>query len=205
MIRLHHLEESRSQRIVWLLEELGVDYELVHYARDATTRRAPPELLAVHPLGKSPVLEDGDIVLPESGAIVDYLVTRYGDGSLAPAPDDPGYARYLEWLHFAEGSGMFPLLLDMFLEMAGESAAGLKGAMASEIDRYLDYLESELENRDYLGGDDFTAADVLNGFVVEFASTRASLADRPNLTAYLGRLHARPAHARALEKGQRPA
>jgi glutathione S-transferase len=202
VIRLHHLEESRSQRIVWLLEELAIDYELVHYGRDPQTRRALPALRVIHPLGKSPVLEDGDVLLPESGAIVDYLVRRYGEGRLAPAENDPEFARYLQWLHFAEASGMFPLLLDMFLEMAGESAAGLRQHIGTELASYLSYMNDELSQREYFAGDAFTAADVMMGFVVEFASTRISLGDHPNLGAYLERMHARPAYQRALEKGR---
>ena len=176
MIRLHHLEESRSQRIVWLLEELGLDYELVHYERDAATRRAPPALRDVHPLGKSPLLEDGDVRLPESGAIVEHLVARYG---------------------------MFPLLLDMFLDMAGEGAAGLKQHVRAELDLYLSYMDAELAEREWFAGDAFTAADVLMGFAIEFAATRADLTRYPNLARYLERIHARPAHRRAIEKGRR--
>jgi glutathione S-transferase len=202
MIRLYHLEESRSQRIVWLLEELGVDYELVHYERDAVTRRAPPALRAVHPLGKSPLLEDEEVLLPESGAIVEYLVTRHGDGRLAPAPGDPSFPRYLQWLHFAEASGMFPLLLDMFLDMVGEGAAGLKQHVATELALHLSYMDEELAGRDWFAGEAFTAADVMMGFVVEFAATRADLATYPNLARYLERIHARPAYQRALEKGR---
>jgi len=204
MIRLHHLEQSRSQRIVWLLEELGVEYELVHYARDPATRRAPPELREVHPLGKSPLLEDGELLLPESGAIADYLARRYGDGTLAPDAAAPNYGRYLQWLHFAEGSAMFPLLLDMFLDMAGEGAAGLKQHVGAELGAYLAFMEAELSERDYFAGDDFSAADVLMSFVLEFASSRVDLSDYPKLGAYLERMHARPAYQRAIERGTAP-
>ena len=203
MVKLHHLEQSRSQRIVWLLEELGVDYELVHYERDPATRRAPATLKAVHPLGKSPLLEDGDVLLPESGAIVDYLGCRYGNGELSPGRDDPDFPDYLQWLHFAEGSGMFPLLLDMFLEMAGKSAAGLKQHFVAELESSLRYMNEELASRDHFVGDRFSAADVLMTFVLEFASTRTDLAEWPNLEAYVSRMHARPAYLRAIEKGIR--
>jgi len=201
MIQVHHLERSRSQRILWLLEELGLDYEVVRYARDSVTQRGPASLAKIHPLGKSPVIVDGDVVLAESGAIVDYLVVRHGRGRLAPSHDDPSFPRYLHWLHFAEGSGMFPLLLDLFLGMAGEGAAPLRGAVAQEIDKLLAYLDGELDGRDYFVGGEFTAVDPLMAFVVEFASSRRPLDGAPNLAAYLERVRARPAHRRAVERG----
>ncbi|MEZ4214949.1 MAG: glutathione S-transferase family protein [Myxococcota bacterium] len=201
MIRVHHLERSRSQRVLWLLEELGVDYEVVRHARDPVTQRAPDALRAVHPLGKSPVIVDGDVVLAESGAIVDYLVVRHGRGALAPHHDDADFPRYLYWLHFAEGSGMFPLLLDLFLGMAGDGAAPLRDAVGAEIDALLAFLERELEGREWLLGARFSAVDPLVSFVAEFASTRRDLAAHPNVRAWLERAHARPAYQRALARG----
>lgn len=201
MIRVHHLEQSRSQRILWLLEELGLEYEVVHYARDPETRRAPPALRTVHPLGKSPMIEDGDLLLPESGAIADYLVRRYGAGRLSPPEDGPDFGRYLQWLHFAEGSAMFPLLLDMFLGMAGDGGAALAQHVGAELRAMLGHLDDELATRPHFAGEAFSAADVLMTFVLEFASTRVELGDFPHLAEYVGRMHARPAYHRALERG----
>ena len=201
MLVLHHLENSRSQRILWLMEELGLDYEIVHYARDPVTSRAPAALRDVHPLGKSPVLADGDTLLCESGAIVEYLVSRHGDGRLVPASGSPEWARYIQWLHFAEGSAMFPLLLDLFLGMLPEGGAPLGDAVKQEARALLGYLETELEGRDYFAGDEFSAADVLMSFVVDMAQGRGFLEGHERLVAHQERMRARPAYQRAQERG----
>ena len=203
MLTIIHLENSRSDRLIWLLEELGHDYEIQTFERDPETQRAPAEMKALHPFAKAPMLRDGDRVLIESGAIFEYIMARYGDGGLVPKTDDPEWPDYIQWLHFAEASGMFPLLLDMFLDMAGEGAAGLKQHVGTELALYLSYMDAELAEREWFAGDTFTAADVLMGFVVEFAATRADLALYANLAGYLERIHARPAYRRAIEKGRR--
>jgi glutathione S-transferase len=200
MITVHHLNESRSQRILWLLEELGAPYEIKFYTRDAATNLAPPELEAVHPLGKSPVIEDDGRVIAESGAIVDYLVRRHGDGRLAPAPGTSEHERYLEWLHYAEGSAMLPLMINLYTMRLGEAAAPLKPRIDGEIDKHLGYVETSLAGRDYLLGE-FTAADVQMSFVGEIGRAFGRLADKPGLDAWVARLHARPAYQQALAKG----
>jgi glutathione S-transferase len=216
MIVVHHLENSRSQRVLWLLEELGVPYEVKRYARDPRTMLAPPELRAVHPLGKSPVITEGDLTLAESGAIVEYLAGRYGDGTLVPAAGSAAHLRYLYWLHYAEGSAMPPLLLKLVFDRVATSPmpffvkpvarAIVQRAMTSfigpQIALHLDYLEGALEKSAWFAGDDFTAADVQMSFPLEAAAARAGLnASRPRLMAFLGRIHARPAYRRALARG----
>jgi glutathione S-transferase len=200
MITVHHLNESRSQRILWLLEELELPYEIKFYKRDATTNLAPPELEAVHPLGKSPVLSEGDAVVAESGAIVDYIVRRHGGGRLAPDPASQAYDRYQEWLHYAEGSAMLPLMLNLYTLRLGEASAPLKPRIDGEIDNHLDYVDKALAGRDYLLGD-FTAADVQMSFVGEVGRAFGRLGARPNLDGWVNRLHARPAYKKALERG----
>ncbi len=201
MIVVHHLNNSRSQRILWLLEELGVPYEIKFYQRDATTNLAPPELKAVHPLGKSPVIVDGGHTLAESGAIVDYLIRTYGHGRLAPAAGSPGHETYMEWLHYAEGSAMLPLMLLLYTMRLGEAAAPLKGRIDDEIANHLGYVNQALDRRDYLVGDAFTGADVQMSFVGEVGRAFGRLAPFPNIAAWIDRLHARPAFKAALKKG----
>jgi glutathione S-transferase len=201
MITVHHLNESRSQRILWLLEELGTPYEIKFYKRDATTNLAPPELKAVHPLGKSPVITDDGRTIAESGAIVDYIVRRHGGGRLAPAAGDESYDAHQEWLHYAEGSAMLPLMLNLYTLRLGEAAAALRPRIDSEIDTHLGYVDASLAGRDYLMGDAFTAADVQMSFVGEVGRAFGRLADKPNLDGWVARLHARPAYRRALERG----
>ncbi|HEY8004034.1 MAG TPA: glutathione S-transferase, partial [Phenylobacterium sp.] len=157
MLVVHHLNDSRSQRILWLLEELGAPYEIKPYQRDATTRLAPPELKAVHPLGKSPVVTDDGRTIAESGAIVDYIVRRYGGGRLAPAPGAPDFEKYNEWLHYAEGSAMLPLMLNMYVMRLGEAGAGLHPRIQSEMANHLGYVDAALAGKDWLLGE-FTAA-----------------------------------------------
>ena len=200
MITVHHLNESRSQRILWLLEELEVPYDIKFYKRDATTNLAPPELLAVHPLGKSPVLTDGALTIAESGAEVDYIVRTYGGGRLVPAPG-PDFEKHQEWLHYAEGSAMLPLMLQLYTMRLGEAAAPLQPRIDSEIAGHLGYVNRSLAGRDYLMGGELTAADVQMSFVGELGRAFGRLADKPDLNAWVERLHARPAYKRAVERG----
>ena len=216
MIVVHHLNNSRSQRILWLLEELGLTYDIKRYERDKKTMLAPPELRKVHPLGKSPVVTDDDLTLAESGAIIEYLVERYGEGCFAPARELPAYLRYRYWLHYAEGSIMPPLLLKLVFDKIETSpmpffvkpiAKAISGKANSsfimpQINTHLDYLEDELGKSKWFVGDDFTAADVQLSFPIEAAAARGGLdASRPRLMDYLKRIHARPAYLRALERG----
>ncbi len=201
MIKVHHLNNSRSQRILWLLEELGTPYEIVHYKRDATTRLAPPELKAIHPLGKSPVVTDGKLTVAESGAIVDYLIRTYGKGRLMPAEKSEDFVRYLHFMHFAEGSAMLPLLLALYVGFLGDAGAPLRPRIDGEIANHLGYLEQEIGNRNFFVGNDLTGADIQLSFVLEAASARRGLQSYPNLTRYLAAMHARPAYKRGIEKG----
>ena len=216
MITVHHLNNSRSQRVLWLLEELGVPYEVIRYERDAKTMLAPPALRAVHPLGKSPVIVDGTATVAESGAIVDYLVDRHGGGRLIPPAGTPERLRYTYWLHYAEGSAMPPLLLKLvFDRIANNPAPWPISAIARRIagtvqnsfigpqlKLHLDYLEAELAAHSWFAGDEFTAADVQMSFPLEAAASRAGLnAGRPHLAGFLERIRARSAYQRALERG----
>jgi glutathione S-transferase len=201
LIRVHHLDNSRSQRVLWLLEEIGLHYEVVRYQRDARTRRAPASLRRVHPLGKAPVIEDGSLRLAETGAIVDYLVGRYGDG-LAPAQGGEAYWHYRYWLHYAEGSAMSPLLLKLVLRKLGPLGWPARRYVDGQIKVHLDYLEKELGDGPWFVADRFSAADVMMSFPLEVATTRGGLnATRPNLMDFLARIHARPAYQEALSRG----
>ena len=216
MITVHHLNNSRSQRVLWLLEELGVPYEITKYQRDAKTMLAPPELLKVHPLGKSPVITDGDLTVAETGAIIEYLVERYGNGRLAPAIGTPERLRWRYWMHFAEGSAMSPLLLKLIFDRIPTqpmpffvrpiaraiSAKVLERMVTPNLTRQLDFMESELGKTEWFGGNDFSAADIQMSFPLEAAVQRAGLnATRPKLMAFLKRIHARPAYQNALKRG----
>ena len=201
MLVVHHLNNSRSQRILWLLEELGAPYEIKFYQRDAVTNLAPPELKGVHPLGKSPVITDGDVTIAESGAIVDDIIRRHGGGRLAPTPDAPDREAYLEWLHYAEGSAMLPLMLQLYVMRLGEAGAPLKDRIDGEIDNHLGYINGALEGRDYLLAGGFSGADVQLSFVGEVGRAFGRLGALPNLAAWVERIHARPAFKAALEKG----
>ena len=201
MLTVHHLNESRSQRILWLLEELDVPYEIKFYNRDPITRLAPPELKAIHPLGKSPVVTEGDLTVFESGAIISYIIRRHGGGRLAPDPSSKDYDRYVSWLHYAEGSAMLPLMVNMYVMRLGEGGAALQPRITSEIDNHIGYVNASLEGRDYLVGDSLTGADVNASFVAEVTKAFGRLDEFPNLKAWIGRLHARPAWKKALEKG----
>jgi glutathione S-transferase len=215
MITVHHLENSRSQRVLWLLEELGLPYRVERYERDRKTMLAPPQLLQVHPLGKSPVITDDGLVVAETGAIVEYLVDKCG-GALRPAPGTPAFLRYRYWLHFAEGSAMPPLLMKLVFDRIatapmpffvrpvakGIASNVLANFVMPNVARQLDFMEAELAGRQWFCGDDFSAADVMMSFPLEAAAQRAGLdASRPRLHALLQRMHARPGYRRALERG----
>lgn len=201
-IQVHHLNNSRSQRVLWLLEELDQPYEIVKYQRDPKTMLAPPELKRVHPLGKSPVITDDGEVIAETGNIVDYIVSRYGHGRLAPPRDTSAWRRYTYWLHYAEGSAMPPLLLTLVLGKLGILGWPARKFVRAQVDLHLDYLEGELTGHDWFVGDEFSAADVMMSFPLEAAAQRGGLdASRPRLFDFLKRIHARPAYQRALEKG----
>ena len=197
MIEIHHLNESRSRRITWLLEELGEPYEVISYQRDPKTRLAPPELQAVHPLGKAPVLRDGEQVFFESGAIIEYLVRRYGKGRFAPAFDTADYNRYIQFLHYAEGSAMLPLMLKLYVGRLGEAGVPLHPRIESELQNHLGFLDRELEQRDYFVGNDLTGADVQLSFVAQVAM-RGGRDAYPNLTRFVDTIEARPAYQRAI-------
>jgi glutathione S-transferase len=201
MIVVHHLNDSRSQRILWLLEELELPYELRRYQRDPKTRLAPPELLAVNPVGKSPVLEDDGKTIIESGAIVDYLIRRHGGGRLQPDPASDAYDKYQQWMHYAEGSAMLPLMLHLYVGRLGDAGAPLAPRIQGEIANHLGHLEKVLSQGSWLLGDEFSGADIQMSFVGEIAGKFGKLADLPALRAWVQRFQARPAYRRALEKG----
>jgi len=216
VIVVHHLNNSRSQRLLWLLEELGLGYEIKRYQRDPKTMLAPAELRRVHPLGKSPVITDGEVTLAESGAIMEYLLERYGGGRLAPRAGSPERLRYLYWMHFAEGSAMPPLVMKLVFDRMekgpmpffvrpvarGIAARVKKGFIEPNITRQLDYMEAELTKSAWFAGDEFTAADIQMSFPVEAAAARAGLdAGRPRLMDFLARIHAREPYRAALERG----
>ena len=200
MLIVHHLNNSRSQRVLWLLEELGLPYTIKHYSRDAVTNLAPPELKAVHPLGKSPVLEDDGKTIIESGAIVDYILRRHGKGALMPAPGSDAHEDYLQWLHFAEGSAMTPFLLALYTGRLGEAAAPLQPRIQSEIGAHVKYLSDCLGGDDWLIENRLTGADVMMSFIAEIACGQGLGAHFPNLLAYAKRIQSREAWSRAAEK-----
>jgi glutathione S-transferase len=216
MITVHHLNNSRSQRVLWLLEELGLPYEIQKYQRDAATMLAPVSLLKVHPLGKSPVITDDATTVAESGAIVEYLVERYGNGRLIPALGTPERLRWRYWMHFAEGSAMPPLLLKLIFDKIpqspmpffvkpiarGISTKVLTAMVNPNLKRQLDFMEGELGKTEWFAGSEFSAADIQMSFPIEAAAQRAGLdSGRPKLMAFLKRIHARPAYKKALERG----
>ena len=215
MLVVHHLNNSRSQRVLWLLEELGLPYEIKRYQRDAKTMLAPPELKAVHPLGKSPVITDDGVVIAESGNIIDYLVERYGKGRLAPAAGTPQRLRYNYWLHYAEGSAMLPLLLKLIFGHIAKAPMPFfvkpiaRGIVAKvngdfidpQLKLHFDYIESELNRNAWFAGAEFSAADIQMSFPLEAAGARGGDAVGPKTRAFLERIHARPAYKAALEKG----
>ncbi|KAF0813034.1 Disulfide-bond oxidoreductase YfcG [Andreprevotia sp. IGB-42] len=215
MIIVHHLNNSRSQRVLWLLEELGVDYEIQHYQRNPATLLAPPELRAVHPLGKSPVISDADLVVAESGAIIEYLLDRYGEGDLRPASDTAERHQFTYWLHYAEGSAM-PLFVMrlVFMRLSHPPVPWLlrplasllaKGVIGSYIDpqiaTHLAFQEATLARQPWFAGNDFSAADIQMSFAVEAAEARNGLAPYPHLADWLARIRARPTYRQALARG----
>jgi len=216
MITLHHLENSRSQRILWLLEELGVEYDIKFYKRDKKTSLAPPELTQVHPLGKSPVITDGDVTVAESGAIVEYLVGKYDDGSLLPAEGTPERLAYTYWLHYSEGTFMPLMIISLILSRIESAPVPFflkpitKGIAGKVRDSYLDanvksnleFMEATLKKSKWFCGDEMTAADIQMSFPLEAAAVRTDLkADYPKLAACLKRMQATPAYKAALKKG----
>lgn len=196
---VHHLNNSRSQRVLWLLEELGLPYEIRHYQRDLVTNLAPPELKDVHPLGKSPLLEEDGVVIEESGAIVQHLIDAYGKGRFAPASRDA--LRHLQWMHWAEGSAMTPILLQLYTARLGEAAAPLLPRISEQLNSHFAYLENELRPSGHFVGDDWTGADVMLSFPSEIAVMQGQGAAYPKLAAFVAAVHARPAWQRAREKG----
>ncbi len=200
-LKVHHLNNSRSQRILWLLEELGAPYEIIHHQRDAVTNLAPPELLAVHPLGKSPVIEDAGKVIYESAAIVEYLCERHGGAHLVPARGTDDHIRYLEWLHFAEGSAMLPFLMRLYTSRLGDAAAPLKPRIDEQLESHFKYMEDSLLSSGFFVGDGLTGADIMLSFPAEAAVKMGLAADKPKLTAFVANIHARPAYQAALVKG----
>lgn len=201
MLKVHHLNNSRSQRILWLLEELEAPYEIVPYKRMSPIPLAPPELKAVHPLGKSPVITDGAHTIAESGAIIEYILDKYGNGRLSPDPKSADHVKYIEWMHYAEGSAMLPMLMHLYLGYLGDAAAPLRPRVDGEIANHLTYISNALKGREYLVGNALTGADVQVAFVLEAAGSSGLLKDYPVLQKYLAHLQARPAYQRAIEKG----
>ncbi len=201
MLTVHHLNNSRSQRVLWLLEELGVEYDVRNYQRDSETNLAPPELLEIHPLGKSPVITDGQFTIIESGAIIDYIVRHYGEGRLAPVPGTSAYEDYLQWMHYAEGSAMLPLMLKMYTGRLPDGGAALQPRIHSELDNHLGFMNRALETSDWFVDNEFSAADIQLSFVPQVGKLLYGLDSFPELEAFLSRIHARPAYQRALERG----
>jgi glutathione S-transferase len=215
VLTVHHLNNSRSQRVLWLLEELDAPYEIVRYERDAKTMLAPPELKAIHPLGKSPVITEDGETIAETGAIIEYILERHGQGRLAPPPGTPAYRRLRYWLHYAEGSAMPPLVMKLVFGRLPLNAPALirpivngvaKQAQTSFIDPQLvahfDYWEAELGKAEWFCGAEFSAADIMMSFPVEAAANRAAVrVGHPKVAAFLKKIHNRPAYRRALERG----
>ena len=201
MIKVHHLNSSRSHRVLWLLEELEIPYEIVSYKRDLTTRLAPPELKDIHPLGKSPVVTDDDLVVAESGAIIEYLCKVHGKGRLWPADKSPQWVEHAHWMHFSEGSAMLPFMLSLYVRMLGEGGAPLQPRIDSEITNHLSYMEGALAGRQFFTGGQLSAADIHLSFVLEGANVSGRLADYPRLKDFISRMHERPAYKRAIAKG----
>ncbi|MEP4486045.1 MAG: glutathione S-transferase [Halioglobus sp.] len=201
MLTVHHLNDSRSQRILWLLEELGIDYKIEFYQRDAETNLAPPALEAIHPLGKSPVLTDGDNTIIESGAIIDYILRHYGEGRFMPKPGTASHEQYLVWLHYSEGSAMLPLMLRMYSSRLPDGGELLQPRITDELNRHLGFMERALEGVEWFVENTLSGADFQLSFVVEIAPLLHPGAALPNLDAFRARIHARPAYQAALEKG----
>jgi glutathione S-transferase len=201
MIIVHHLNESRSHRILWLLEELDIPYQIQPYQRDIHTRMAPPELKAVHPLGKSPVISEDGRVIAESGAIIDYIIRRHGFGQLEPDRVSEDYDEYVHWLHYAEGSAVVPFIVQPIARTFGKHAAPLARHVDEEIHLHMGYIDGRLKDKQYLLGDSLTGADIQLSFVGELAGTRIDRSIYPNLDAWVRRFQARDAYRAAIERG----
>ncbi|QYI99466.1 glutathione S-transferase [Thalassovita mediterranea] len=214
MIKIHHLEDSRSQRILWLLEELGLDYEVIRYERDPQTRLAPDALRAIHPLGKSPVLEEGDVIVAETGAIIEYVIDTHGAGRLKPAAGTSEQRAWTYWMHYAEGSAMPPLLMKLVFQMLPQNANALmrpvvkaitsraeNGFIDPRLKEHIEFWESSLAPTGWFAGSEFTAADIIMSFPLEAAASRSDAGQYPNISGFLTRIHERPAYKRALERG----
>lgn len=201
MLVVHHLSNSRSQRILWLLEELDVPYEIRFYEREGSSHLAPEALKSIHPLGKSPVITDGDRAVAESGAIIDYIVRRHGEGRLAPSPDSWLYDQYMQWLHYAEGLAALPLIMKGLTSHLGSMWRPLKQHVDREMDIHLSYIDQSLEERDYLVGNAFSAADVQMSFIGELAALRTDRSRFPSLEPWVRRLQRRPAYQAAIRRG----
>ena len=201
MITVHHLNDSRSQRVLWLLEELAVPYEIKHYQRNSQTRLAPPELMAVHPLGKSPVITDGDMTVFESGAIIDFLIRHHGSGHLQPATHTRDFEVYQQWMHYAEGSAMLPLLLKLYVSRLGDAGAPLTPRIEGEIANHLGFVNQSLAGKEWLVGQAITGADIQMSFVGEVAGARGNRERYPHIEAWVTRFQARPAYRKAIERG----
>jgi glutathione S-transferase len=201
VIEVHHLNNSRSQRVLWLLEELGLDYELVRYQRDAETNLAPKTLEDVHPLGKSPVVRDQGQVLFESGAIIEYILREHGGGKLVPAAASPDFVRYQQWLHYAEGSAMLPVMLKLYLSRLGDAAGPLLPRVHDEFERHFGFMEAELGDRDWFLGDALSGADVQLSFPIQAGRMLFGMDSFPRLAGFLERVKARPAWQRSIERG----
>ncbi|MCG6133700.1 MAG: glutathione S-transferase [Nostoc sp. LLA-1] len=203
MIVVHHLNNSRSQRVLWLLEELGIEYEIKFYERDSKTMLAPKSLHEVHPLGKSPVITDAEKTIAESGAIIEYIVERYGNGRLMPESGTPERLRYTYWLHYAEGSAMPPLVMNLIFNRFGTGDSSADDAfIAPQIKLHFDYIEGELGKSTWFTGEEFTAADIQMSFPLEIGVMQTQqVENRPKIQQFIDRIHARPAYKRALERG----
>lgn len=202
MIIVHHLNNSRSQRILWLLEELGTPYTIKHYNRDAVTNLAPPELKAVHPLGKSPVIEDGGKIIIESGAITDWILRKHGGGRMMPSPGTDAHEDYLMWLHFAEGSAMTPFLLALYTARLGEAGAPLTPRIQEQIGAHVAYFSQCLGSNDWLVNNELSGADIMMSFIAEIAAVQGLGARFPNVAAYAKRVQARSAWIKAAEQAE---
>ncbi len=201
MLVVHHLNNSRSQRIIWLLEELELEYQIEFYLRDFESNLAPPELAHIHPLGKSPMLTDAECTIIESGAIIDYIIRNYGRGRLAPAVGSKAYEEYVQWLFYGEGGAVVPLVLKLYTGRLPDGGAALQPRITSELDKHLGYLNTALEGVNWFVGNEFTAADIQLTFVIQVARMVYSLETFPNLERFLTAITARDAYKRALERG----
>lgn len=201
MITVHHLNNSRSQRVLWLLEELDLEYEIRHYQRDPDTNLAPAELKAIHPLGKSPVITDGDKVVAETGAIVEYIIRKHGKGRLIPDESSDDFDLYTQFMHASEGSVMLPLLLSLYVGLLGDAGAPLHPKITEEIKKQLDYIEYHLIGHDWFAGDEISGADIMMIFPLEACKARGRLLGYDSCLEFVEKVHKRPAYLKALERG----